>query len=114
MSVWWRLLKYLVTFLVLSQREIFFSRQEVCVLRHIISKVLIQKEPIEIPLNWIIIFFAGLHQLLNFLKTDNHELLRTTTGVLVNLMADADKREALHHSEGLPRYVFTKSGPILT
>ena len=48
---------------------------------------------------------TGMHQLLNFLQTDNHELLRTTAGVLVNLMADADKREALHHSNGITRYL---------
>ncbi|KAJ1528630.1 hypothetical protein ONE63_007025 [Megalurothrips usitatus] len=48
---------------------------------------------------------GGLIQLLKFLQTDNHELLRSTTGVLVNLMADADKREALQHTQGISRLI---------
>lgn len=53
-----------------------------------------------------IFFCKGLDQLLKFLQTDNHELLRTSTGVFVNLMADGDKREALRNNQGVSRFDF--------
>ena len=53
-------------------------------------------------------------QLLKFLDWDDQELLCTTVGILVNMMADWDKRVALKEGHGIERYFtaiqFTVSG----
>ena len=53
-------------------------------------------------------------QLLKFLDWDDQELLCTTVGILVNMMADWDKRVALKEGHGIERYFtgvqFTLSG----
>jgi hypothetical protein len=43
-------------------------------------------------------------QLLKFLDWDDQELLCTTVGILVNMMADWDKRVALKEGRGIERY----------
>jgi len=44
------------------------------------------------------------NQLLKFLDWDDEELLCTTVGILVNMMADWDKRVALKEGRGIERY----------
>lgn len=44
------------------------------------------------------------NQLLIFLDWDDQELLCTTIGILVNMMADWDKRVALKEGHGIERY----------
>jgi hypothetical protein len=47
------------------------------------------------------------NQILKFLDWDDQELLCTTVGILVNMMADWEKRIALKEGHGIERY-FTK------
>lgn len=44
------------------------------------------------------------NQILKFLDWDDQELLCTTVGILVNMMADWDKRLALKEGHGIERY----------
>ena len=44
------------------------------------------------------------NRLLKFLDLDDQELLCTTVGILVNMMADWDKRVALREGRGIERY----------
>jgi hypothetical protein len=44
------------------------------------------------------------NQILKFLDWDDQELLCTTVGILVNMMADWDKRIALKEGHGIERY----------
>lgn len=48
---------------------------------------------------------GGVCQLVRCLERDNKELLSTTTGILVNLMADWDKRLAFKEDNGVARLI---------
>jgi hypothetical protein len=50
-------------------------------------------------------------QILKFLDWDDQELLCTTVGILVNMMADWDKRIALKEGHGVERY-FTETSVV--
>jgi hypothetical protein len=52
------------------------------------------------------------NQILKFLDWDDQELLCTTVGILVNMMADWDKRVALKEGQGIKRYFTEISVPF--
>lgn len=51
-------------------------------------------------------------QLLKFLDWGDQELLCTTVGILVNMMADWDKRVALKEGHGIERYLTGVQFPL--